>query len=263
MRWLVLVALAGLLGSCGDRNKLPERHARATAEGLIASSGPRLRDFHHIQWKEFRQVSPTEAYGTAALVYRFALPNGGTGQEVIPGKFVYRKLPDTGWTLVSIDFPNPNSLYHNLSEQVLVKVGSASVAMKGVRVTEPEPARDSRTGDSLAPGAADTAAGASGASPALPKASALSAARTYLGSQSVNGERWRANTFSQAIIDGELARIPAILVIDDPQGTRKYQGVFRYAFDPASGRWALVGMSFGAEDLDSIKREIQPPLVLQ
>ncbi len=132
MRATLLWAAALLLASCGQRHTLTERHARATAEALIAARGPQLHDFHHMDWKSFVQVSPTEAVGTAVMVYRFQDGHGAAGEDQVPGRFVFHRTPGHDWVLDMIDFPNPHNLYHSVSEHAFAKVTSAAVPTGGL-----------------------------------------------------------------------------------------------------------------------------------
>jgi hypothetical protein len=255
MRSLVLAALLGLVSSCSRQDELTEHSARATAEALIASNGPVLRDFDRMTWKELRQVSPTEAHGTAALIYSYRLPNGGTGQEIIEGQFVYHKLPGKGWTLVGVEFPNPNNLYHSINEEVHVKVSSASVDISDRDRVALGRARDASQTERDGP--QEGGDSISDVRAMIPTTVARRTAERYLASASDDAEDWRIESIGQvAPIEDNRVELPAVLVVEDSLGSRRYRGAFQYELDRDSGRWTLVHMAFHGDGQSPIVRDI-------
>jgi hypothetical protein len=265
LSFVALFVLLGLLGSCGDRDQLREGHARHTAEALIAAEGPRLRDFHHMEWRGVRRTSPTEAQADAVLVYRFRLPSGGTGQEQIQGKFLYKKDPRKGWVLVGIDFPNPNNLFHSVNEEVFVPVTSAEVDLSdslhrsrasAARAPDERSDRDSALANRAdADGVTEV--------PAMPIALARRAASHALESIATERERWTASSFGRAVaVDGEIAELDAVLVAQGGPGP-EYHGAFHYRFDAETNQWRLTGMSFEADGVEPLTRTFDPALPVE
>lgn len=245
-----------LLTSCGNRNGLDERHARATAEALIATNGPKIRDFHRLQWKGLNTVSATEARGSAVMVYRFRLPNGSMGEERIPGTFTYHRKPGEGWVLERVDFPNPGNLYHALDQQVLVKVESAEVARGTVDGQIPA----SPASSSAAPPTAAQPSTNDRASSLLSPTAARRAALRYLAGITSEDGTWLVKGF-QPIRDGDSAELelPATLLVQSGGDTLQYGGGFFFNKAPRAG-WMLTRMSFRSPGATSIERDLPSPI---
>jgi len=270
-RMLRIAVLAGVIAGC-SRGDLTDREARSTAEQLVAAKSVPMPDLHHMEWNGLQRVSATEAYGTATLVYRYTLPNGGTGEERIPGRFVYQKDANGEWALTTIDFPNPSDLRHQVNGNVFAKVTDASVSTGTVPVAvrEPGPAKHAREGDTG--GAESTAATDDGGAPAgtLTVDAARGAVERFLDENAPESSAdsdtlrrtWSARSFGDiATVDDVTMELPAALVVEDPQGRHTYHGAFRFTHQ--GDTWALSSMQFQSPGLAPISQTIAPPLAVR
>jgi len=270
-RMLRNAVLAVLIAGC-SRGDLPEREARATAEQLVAAKTVAMPDLHHMEWNGLQRVSATEAYGTATLVYRYMLPGGGSGEQRIPGRFVYQKGADGEWALTSIDFPNPGYLRHQVNSTVFAKVTDASVATGTVPVTMREPGGTRRARDRDTAGADSTAVTDEGSAEAgtLTVDAARGAVERFLDENAPESSAdsdtlrrsWSARSFGElATVDAATVELPAALVVEDPEGRHTYHGAFR--FTQRGDTWALSSMQFRSPGLAPISQTIAPPLAVR
>lgn len=270
MRPFLAIALVLALCGCARReHELTEKRARATAETLIAEEDPGVEDLHHMEWHELKRVSAAEAVGTATLVYRYEIPGGGSGEERVPGRFVYRKNASGKWVLATIDFPNPKNLRHHLTRELSAEVTDVRVGTRRKPDADPEASGESQAADAARDREPSGAAEAGALSIDAARGAAeryLDAVPPVLGPSRAGGDTvattWTVGSFSDLVAgdDGEM-ELPAILRVDGAEGRRTYRGVFRFARGPAG--WALIGVRFQAPGAAPIDRAVEPPMAVR